>query len=583
MTNATGTATVTINSARTQISVSVSSTGLSGITGAHIHFGSVGASGPIMFDLAPAGQGTFSRLLTQTDFIPVTGVSTFTAALTALLNGDAYINFPTTARSRGEIRGQILPVGTAYLLSLTLAPAAVLENAGALATTLTLTRNTSKASVVTVALMTDQPNRIRLPRSVTFGAGASSASVVVGTVDDAIVGGSVTATIAAAISGFVAQTRISISDNEQPQLSLSLSASTLAENSATPIIARIRRNTPLTAALSVTLTSSDTSETGVPTTVTIPANAAFVEFPITARDDAFADGAQRVIITARATGFALPATATLTVTDNEVPTLTLTLSPSRITEGGAAATATLRRNSEITALTPSLAVSLTASVPGQVTVPTRVTIPARAAQITFPVAALNDIIADGPRLVTLTARASNFAVSNAQVIVADNEAASNGTLAGRLLLPSSLQALPIPGVTLTLRQGTVVLDITTSAANGTYVFRGLPRGSFTITPAKPAYTFTPTSRLVVLPTTTSTSTGSAMMTVTNLNFSGTPRTQISGTLTRRESSGISTPVANAVVVARSSTAILRATTDARGRFLFDRAPLGSYSLAPTLL
>ncbi len=67
--------------------------------------------------------------------------------------------------------------------------------------------------------------------------------------------------------------------------------------------------------ITVNLTSSDTTEATVPATVVIPAGAPSVTFPITAVDDALADGTQSVTVTAASAPEYLPGTANIQVLD----------------------------------------------------------------------------------------------------------------------------------------------------------------------------------------------------------------------------------------------------------------------------
>jgi CHRD domain-containing protein len=111
-TAATGTATVTVDAAKTTITVTLNTAGLTGVTASHIHSGAAGANGGVMFSLfaAPATfTSPLTKILTSADFTPVAGITTFADAVTAILAGNAYINVHTTANAGGEIRGQLTP------------------------------------------------------------------------------------------------------------------------------------------------------------------------------------------------------------------------------------------------------------------------------------------------------------------------------------------------------------------------------------------------------------------------------------------------------------------------------------------
>lgn len=112
---ATGTATVTIDAARTTITVSMTTTGLTGVTASHIHVGGpTVANGGIIFSLFDptvdgAFTGTVNKNLTSANLSakPLEGVTTFADAVNAILNGNAYINVHTSANPGGEIRGNL--------------------------------------------------------------------------------------------------------------------------------------------------------------------------------------------------------------------------------------------------------------------------------------------------------------------------------------------------------------------------------------------------------------------------------------------------------------------------------------------
>ncbi|MFB2770098.1 endonuclease/exonuclease/phosphatase family protein [Pelatocladus sp. BLCC-F211] len=101
-------------------------------------------------------------------------------------------------------------------------------------------------------------------------------------------------------------------------LSLSVSPTSFSEAAGNnAAIGTVTRTGSTDNALTVTLTSNDTSEATVPTTVEIAAGQTSATFNITAVDDAIADGSQTVTLNATASGFT-NGTTTVTVTDNEV-------------------------------------------------------------------------------------------------------------------------------------------------------------------------------------------------------------------------------------------------------------------------
>ena len=108
-----GDATLAIDATRTFIQVTVNFSGLTNLTAAHIHVGAIGADGPIIFPLA---SGSFTNplvvTLTEAAFTPQpgAGIATFSQAITAIQEGQTYVNLHTATFPDGEIRGQVGPV-----------------------------------------------------------------------------------------------------------------------------------------------------------------------------------------------------------------------------------------------------------------------------------------------------------------------------------------------------------------------------------------------------------------------------------------------------------------------------------------
>jgi CHRD domain/PEP-CTERM motif len=105
VTPAFGNGTVILNAARTQITVSLTFSGLlAPFTVSHIHEGAFGVSGPVRFDFGPQvvlGPGGTSGVLTNAVF------NVTEAQVTALLAGNMYFNVHSSTFPAGEIRGQL--------------------------------------------------------------------------------------------------------------------------------------------------------------------------------------------------------------------------------------------------------------------------------------------------------------------------------------------------------------------------------------------------------------------------------------------------------------------------------------------
>jgi len=107
---ATGYASLAVNGITGAVSGTVVTSGVTG-TGAHIHEGATGASGPILIPLTDAGGGVWT--------VPA-GSSLTAAQLTSWQNGALYVNVHSAANPGGEIRGQLnlgAPLSVATVLS----------------------------------------------------------------------------------------------------------------------------------------------------------------------------------------------------------------------------------------------------------------------------------------------------------------------------------------------------------------------------------------------------------------------------------------------------------------------------------
>lgn len=126
----------------------------------------------------------------------------------------------------------------------------------------------------------------------------------------------------------------------------------------------------------------------------------------------------------------------------------------------------------------------------------------------------------------------------------------------------------LAGVAMTLSgAGSALVDTDVS---GNYSFSGLANGSYTITPAKTGFTFTPSSSAQTV----------SNANITNVNFiaaaSSAPTFSMSGTITI---SGGGTGVSG-VAMTLSGAGSATATTDASGNYVFSGLASGSYTITP---
>lgn len=202
-----------------------------------------------------------------------------------------------------------------------------------------------------------------------------------------------------------------------PALTVALSASSVEEDGA--VVSGTVSRTGTTGDLTVTLGSADVGEATVPASVTILDGDTSASFDVTPIDDALADGDQVVDITASAAGL-LDGSDTLTVTDIDVPTLTLSIFGSGVEETGGGAFAEVTRNTEDTA--SAVTVTLTSLDTTELAVQPTIEIPAGASTSDrFFVVAVSDNLPDGTQVATVEASAAGFVTGSASIDVIDDE------------------------------------------------------------------------------------------------------------------------------------------------------------------
>lgn len=202
-------------------------------------------------------------------------------------------------------------------------------------------------------------------------------------------------------------------------LGLSSLATSISEAGGTTTGTVTRTSSNISAPLVVNLSSNDTGEATVPSSVTIPANQTSITFTITGIDDSVVDGTQNVTITATASAFT-SATLGIQVTDNDAAaTLGLSSLATSISEGGGTTTGTVTRTSAN--ISSPLVVNLSSNDTSEATVPASVTIPANQTSATFTITGINDVLFDGTQNVTITATAAGFSAATLNIQVTDNE------------------------------------------------------------------------------------------------------------------------------------------------------------------
>ncbi len=291
------------------------------------------------------------------------------------------------------------------------------ENGGT--TTATVTRNTASSTELLVSLISSDLGEVNVPATVAIPVGQSSATFTITGVDDDVVDGTQTVSIlATALSHLGSSSVIDVSDDDTPNLTLSIVESTIDENGGIAM-ATVSRNTDLATALGVSVFSDDTTEATVPITIVIPAGQRTSDpFQISAIDDAIVDATQTVSVTVSAVGHA-DGTETIDVTDDDTPVLGISFSNTAVSENGGTTTATVSRNTDTAS---ELTVTLVGSDAGEATIPTSVVIPAgQLESAPFAITGVDDEIVDGVQAVTITASGTGHGDATGSIDITDDD------------------------------------------------------------------------------------------------------------------------------------------------------------------
>ena len=260
-------------------------------------------------------RGDHSGQLTEASFDAVhtyqtLGEKTVTVAVT---DDDA----STTERT---FRISVIPPPA---LTLELNQSSINEDAGNAAAMLTVTRSgPTRTTSQAIQLSSSDTNEARLPGSAIIPAGASSVTVPIEAVDDALLDGSVEIDLIATGQG-VASDVIRLTVRDRESLSATLAQATLEEGSTVDLVLS-RSNTDIGSEILIEVTGQDPSQIDLPAQLILPANQPRITIPVTAIDDNDAEAAQVYSLSFSATHY-IEASINLTVNDNEPPVFQNTL------------------------------------------------------------------------------------------------------------------------------------------------------------------------------------------------------------------------------------------------------------------
>jgi len=175
---------------------------------------------------------------------------------------------------------------------------------------------------VILDLVSNNPSKVA-GRSIVVPAGQGLVSFSLNMMDDNLIDGIQTATIAAHVQNWTgSQASIFIFDNETTVLGVQVPDSAMEGDGVLTNVGTVNLSGVAATDLHVILASSDTTEVVVPVHITISNGQSSASFNITVVDDADADGMQPSAISAQVPGF-VPGSDTIEVLDDELYSLAI--------------------------------------------------------------------------------------------------------------------------------------------------------------------------------------------------------------------------------------------------------------------
>jgi ACT domain-containing protein len=196
-------------------------------------------------------------------------------------------------------------------------------------------------------------------------------------------------------------------------LTLDIQETSVLENLTSPVRCIVTRSGDYSAIMVVSLSASVAGQVTIPATVTIPANQSSVVFNLNTINNALIDGQRNLWITVSAAQYSNSA-KTITILDDEIPSLTALLNKTTATEGD---TITLTVSRNLVTNQP-LTVSLTTNKPSQWTFPTSLVIPVNTASAKVTVTITDDNIPE---------------LTNDAIIYASSAGITTGTVTGSIV------------------------------------------------------------------------------------------------------------------------------------------------------
>lgn len=281
---------------------------------------------------------------------------------------------------------------------------------------------------LTVYFSVEKPKRFRLPKSYTFEPGATEAVIDIPIIDDNIAANDETLQLSVSADHHLAGTALFVlKDNDVPAISMTLLPTTVSEAAGyNAVHATIKRTEAKNSKITLKLSDDSNGELYYTTPITMPEGTEEVTFPIGVKDNQKVDGTRKVKFSAAiyitdcgcsAIGDKQTVVSdTITILDNDGPTLSVTSNKTTILEGDATgATLTISRND---ATTNPLTVTLSAKGDDLQFAKT-VTIPAGKESVTTPFVAKSNDTSEGNRTISIIASSDGYSPGTVWMLISD--------------------------------------------------------------------------------------------------------------------------------------------------------------------
>lgn len=281
---------------------------------------------------------------------------------------------------------------------------------------------------LTVYFSVEKPKRFRLPKSYTFEPGATEAVIDIPIIDDNIAANDETLQLSVSADHHLTGSALFVlRDNDVPAISMTLLPTTVSEAAGyNAIHATIKRTEAKNSKITLKLSDDSNGELYYTTPITMPEGTEEVTFPIGVKDNQKVDGTRKVKFSAAiyitdcgcsAIGDKQTVVSdTITILDNDGPTLSVTSNKTTILEGDkTGATLTISRND---ATTNALTVTLSAKGDDLQFAKT-VTIPVGKESVTTPFVALSNATNEGNRTISVIASSDGYSPGTVWMLISD--------------------------------------------------------------------------------------------------------------------------------------------------------------------